>query len=266
MYSKGSSFDSGPSELSLIEAQSIINSLQSLLSPLASQRDIIFAPDFSQYQTMADQSRRLTLESLHQLTGRLISATPSTISLSSGSSLTSGSTAVSSQSLMLSRTRLNFHNICKNARLYRENCYEFEQLTVKVPNGNNEEWTCTHCNLVVSKVSLRLSSPSTDLIWITAAGMFKAHCTRVSGRADGWTCIWTMVSSECQMRFDSEKQLLQHMKKRHVEIGSQGQNSTIHWSADLRQRSPDTCGFGATIGGQLMQDSEFCFIIPASAS
>jgi len=268
VYSKDNSFDLGPSELSLTEAQGVINSLQSLLRPLALQGNFIFPPDFSTYQTMADRSRRLTLESLHQLTGQLVSAASSTISLNSRSSLASSSTAVSPQPLMLSRTQLNFHNICKNARLYRENYDEFEHLTVEVPNGNNREWTCKHCNIVVSKASLRLSPLSPDLIWITAAGMFKAHCAREPGRTDGWTCIWTGVSQECNMRFDSEKRLLQHMKKLHVELGTRGQNSIIHLPADLRYRSPDTCGFGAIIGGQVMQDSEgsSCFFVPGSAS
>jgi hypothetical protein len=214
---------------------------------------------------MADQSRNLTLESLHQLTRRLVAAA-STTSLSSSSSLASSSTGVSLQPLMFGRTQLNFHNICKNARLYRENRYEFEQLTNEVSNDNHEEWTCKHCNIVVSQVSLRLSPPSPDLIWISAAGMLKAHCARKPGQADCWTCIWPVVSPECYVRFDNEKRLLQHMKNHHVILGTQGQNSTIHWSADIRHRRSDTCGFGATIGGQVMQDSENCFLVPGSTS
>jgi len=268
MYPKDNSFNPGPSDLSFTEAQSVINSLKSLLRSQALQRNIIFTPDFSRYQTMADRSRRLTLESLHQLTGSLVSAASSTISLNSHPSLASSSTVVSSQSVMLGRTQLNFHKICKNARLYRENCYEFEQLTINVPYGNNRRWTCKHCNMVVSRVSLRLSPPSPDRIWITAAGMFKAHCERESGREGCWTCIWTVVSTECNARFDSEKRLLQHMKKFHVKLGTRGQNSTIHLSADLRHHSAETCGFGATIGGQEMQNSEYssCYFVPGSAS
>ena len=119
--------------------------------------------------------------------------------------------------------------------------------------------------MVVSKVALNLSPPSPDQIWISAAGMLKAHCTRVPGMADGWTCIWPIVSNECHMRFGGEKQLLQHMKRRHVAFGARGRSSTIHWPADLRHRRSDTCGFGATIGGQVMQDSDGCFLVPGSA-
>jgi hypothetical protein len=262
---KGSSFDPGRLEPSLIEAQSEINSLQSLLRQLVSQRDFIFTPDFSTYQTMVDRSRNLTLESLHQLTGRLITAA-STTSLGSGSSLISGSTSISLQSLTLGRTQLNFHNICKNARLYREDCFEFEQLTNVVPNTNDKEWTCKHCNMVVARVALTLSPPSADRIWISAAGMLKAHCAREPGKADGWTCIWPVVEQECNARFDGEKKLLQHMKKYHVALGNQGQSSTLHWPADIRCRRPETCGYGAMIGGQVMQDSESCFLVPGSAS
>jgi hypothetical protein len=253
-------FKLGPSEASLKEAIDIINALQKLLQ----SREILFPPDLSRCQTMADQSRNLTLESLHQLTRRLIAAT-STSSLMSSYSLLSGSTAVSSQTLVFNRTQANFHNTCRNAVLYRTNCYEFEQLTIKLPNGN-EKWACIKCGMALSEFSLRLSPSSSDIIWISAAGWLKAHCERLAGQVDGWTCIWPVISSECNARFDGVKRLLKHMKQHHVKLGTGGRRSTIHWPADIRGRSSDRCGFGATIGGQVMQDSESCFIVPGSTS
>jgi hypothetical protein len=216
---------------------------------------------------MVDQSRNLTLESLRQLAGSLIAATSST-SLASGYSLLSGSTAVSTQPTVLtfSRTQLNFHNICKNARLFRENLYQFEQLTNVVPNGSIEEWSCKRCSISLSTKTLKLSRSSSDIIWISAAGLLKAHCASKPGQLDCWTCIWHRESAECNARFEGEKQLLEHMKRHHVILGAQGEASTIHWSSDIRERTPEKCGFGAIIGGQRMQNSDSDFIVPAAAT
>jgi len=120
--------------------------------------------------------------------------------------------------------------------------------------------------MVVSRVTLRLSPPSQDRIWISAAGMLKAHCAQEPGKANGWTCIWPVVSPECHMRFDEEKRLLQHMKRHHVSLGTPGRSSKIEWPADIRHRRSDTCGYGAMIGGQVMQDSDGYFLVPGSAS
>lgn len=216
------------------------------------------APNFSRYQTLADRSRNLTLESLHQLTG-LLPAASSTRLLLPGptSSLVSASAGAP-------LIRLNIHDICRNARLFRKNLFDFEQLTNEGLGSNNQEWHCKHCSLVISQAALRLS-PSSDKVWVSAAGMLKAHCQRKLGQPDGWTCIWPVVSTECYVRFNSEKQLLQHMKSIHVKLGSPGEKTRIHWPADIRYRSPETCGFGATIGGQVMQNSASCFIVPPSA-
>lgn len=240
-------------------------SLQDSLRPLPSQRAIGFAPNFATYQNMADRSRSLTLEPLRQLTGLLLTGNALT-SLGYNNLLPPGTTGISLQSLVFSRTQPNVRDVCINARLYRQNRRDFKQLTNNVPSSNPEEWTCNSCNMVVSRVSLRLSPPSPDLIWISASGMLEAHCTRKPGRSDGWTCIWPVVSLDCYVRFDGEKQLLQHMRTYHVKLGTQGQDSKVHWPANIRRWRFDTCGFGATIGGRGMQESESCFVIPGSAS
>lgn len=239
-----------------MEAKSIISSLQSVLDSLASQRDLNSTPDFSGLESMANRSRTLTLESLQQLSGALIR--PPT-----RSALPSSLTATSSGSISFSRTSLNMHKMCKNARLYRMNREDFSQLATAVPNTNEAVWKCNHCTMIVAQATLKLSAGSEDRIWIAPVGFFKAHCEHRSGSAEGWTCIWPVVAPPCYSRFDSEKRLLEHMRDFHVVLGGQGRDSAIQWSADFHYGDAETCGFGALIGGQRMRNSEGSFIVPA---
>jgi hypothetical protein len=212
---------------------------------------------------MANQSRDLTIQSLQHATTSL-AAIASTISLVSNSSLSSSSTmttassSFSLQQVSYGRTQLNVHNICNNAILYRQNV-EFAKLAYEIPNTHPKEWECGNCKMTVSKL---VGNISNDSIWIDAQGFFKAHCERQSGRADGWTCIWPIVSTECRSRYDSEKELLLHMKNHHLVPESPGQPTYLHWPADLHNKNAKTCGFGGTIGGRHLHESNANFKFP----
>jgi hypothetical protein len=199
------------------------------------------------------------MEALRQHTGDLI-GNESRTSLVKMPTLLSANPSTSSMSLTLGRTQLNIHKICKNARLYREDCYSFNQLANEVEGTNQHDWACNHCNMVMSKISLRLAPNSPDVIWIAPVGLFKAHCRRFDGEQDGLTCIWPVVDGSCHVRFGNELQLLQHMRRHHVIPGVASRSFKLHWPADLRTPSAKTCGFGATVGGHEMEDRNF--IIP----
>jgi hypothetical protein len=241
--------------MQLAEARRLINSLQSLLDPLASQPHLTSQADFTNLGFLANKSRDLTLESLQRLTGGL-NQISSTTALTRASSL-------SIRPMSISRTQLNIYGVCENARLYKMNTRNFKELATVIPNTDGEVWNCNRCNTIVEKTSLRLSPGSENLIWIAPVGFFKAHCKPRAGEAAGWTCIWPVVSTECNARFTSEKRLLEHMRDHHVTLGGPGHGSTIHWSADFHYRNAKMCGFGAKIGGQKMQDSDSGFIVPA---
>ena len=204
---------------------------------------------------MANQSRDLTIQLLQRLVVR------SGLQPTTFGALMSGTTAASSIVPRLGRTQRNAQNVCVNARLYRHSLKAFDQLAAAVMNTNEREWTCTSCHISVSQASLRLSAGSEDLIWIGPVGFFKAHCQQQPRVSGGWTCIWPVVSSECNARFESEKGLLEHMRDHHVRPNGQ-QGRIIDWSADFHGFDKATCGFGATIGGQTMQNSEGKFLVP----
>jgi hypothetical protein len=247
----------------LLKARDTLATLEKLLNELAIQNRIKSTHDFSTYEAMANQSRDLTIQSLQHATTSL-AAIASTISLASNSSLSSSSTmtiAPSSLSLQhgsYGRAQFNVHNICNNAILYRQNGDRFAELAYKVPNTDPQEWECENCKMTVSKLEGKFSNNS---IWIDAQGFFKAHCQRQSGQVDGWTCIWPIVSTECRSRYDNEKALLIHMKEYHLISGSPGQPTYLHWPADLHNKNPKTCGFGGTIGGQDLNESNTNFVI-----
>jgi hypothetical protein len=256
-----------------MEAQSLIKDLQVILHHLASQNNISIIPDFATYQSRAEQSRNLTLESLRLLANRLNEAPTSMLSLastfssSSMSPYTSMSSSAFLQPLVLARTLLNIQNICKNAQLYRENRSDFEQLTRRVSQRPHDTWACTHCDIEVSRVSLALPTPG-DELWINAAGMLQAHCARSHSHQNGWTCIWVKTHGNCAARFANERDLLVHMHRCHVIFRGNGsaRSASVDWAADISMRGVNRCGFGVSINGRLMQEGDSSFVVPDSAS
>ena len=240
----------------LWSAWSILASLESQLQLLAVQHNSMSTIDFSRFQTMADRSQSIALDSLRQLS-QGNAASSSTISLVAGST-------VSAQSGLSGRARLNAHNICKTALLYRINNCKFEDVTVLVTGGRNPEWECKLCHMRIFQVTIMLSSNSADNIWIAPSGMLKAHCTLEAGHSAGWTCIWQKVSRDCYLRFDSRRSLLKHMQTCHLGTITSGQDITIDWPADSRNWTAKTCGYGATIGSKRMQNGERSFIVRGS--
>jgi len=206
---------------------------------------------------MANRSRDLTLESLQRLAMGLVQSPSFT-------SLVSGSTAVSSRALTTGRTEANVHNVCINAVFYRQGREEFDRLATAVPNTNENEWRCNRCNMPLLEVNLRLSVGSQDRIWIGPVGFFKGHCDRRPEQPHGWTCIWPVAAPACNSRFDTERALLEHMRDFHVSLGVGGQDSTIERAADWHSLEARTCGFGALIGGQRMQNANGSFVVPGS--
>jgi hypothetical protein len=66
------------------------------------------------------------------------------------------------------------------------------------------------------------------------------------------------------MRFADEKRLLEHMKEHHVRLGTEGRDTLIDWPADMRHKSTQMCGFGATVGGREMLLTSNGFIVPGT--
>lgn len=243
-------------QTALWSAWSILASLESQLQLLAVQQNSMSTIDFSRFQIMADRSQSIALDSLRQLS-QGNAASGSTISLVAGST-------VSTQSGLSGRARLNAHNICETALLYRSNNCKFEDVTVLVTGGSNPEWKCKLCHMRIFRVTIMLSSNSADNIWIAPSGMLKAHCALEAGHSAGWTCIWQKVSRDCYLRFESRRSLLKHMQTCHLGAITSGQNITIDWPADSRNWTAETCGYGATIGSKRMQSGERSFIVRGS--
>ncbi|KAF2666341.1 hypothetical protein BT63DRAFT_428110 [Microthyrium microscopicum] len=112
-------------------------------------------------------------------------------------------------------------NTCKNARAYREGRVHLWRVARPISNSNGEEYACSHCSMVVNTISLRVSrnDANQSRIWMDPVGLFKAHCARERGRADGWTCIWPYKDAECNSCFARDVDLLKHMLKHHVKLG-----------------------------------------------
>jgi hypothetical protein len=243
-------------QTALWSAWSILTSLESQLRLLAVQQSSMSTIDFSRFQTMADQSQLIALDSLRQLS-QGNAAFGSTISLVAGSTMLAHSS-------LSGRARLNAHNICETALLYRSNNCKFEDVTVPVASGGSPEWECKLCHRRIFRVTIMLSSNSADNIWIAPNGMLKAHCALEAGYSAGWTCIWQKASRDCYLRFNSQRSLLKYMQICHLGAITSGQDITIDWPADLRNRTTEKCGYGATIGSKRMQSGERSFIVRGS--
>lgn len=232
-----------------MEAQSSVDSLQSILSQVSSHSDLSTV-DFTRYQNLTVRSTNLTLECLQQTIARLQGGgSTSLIRLSPTPSFMS----------ILSRTQLNPHRICANAIAYRKDYSSFREMTTTIPHKEDQEWRCDHssCATSVFKIALTLQTPQRSSIWIMAHGVFKAHCERA-----GWTCIWHIVHGDCRTRFGTLQDLLLHMREHHVKVGTNARTTRIHGSPDLQslvRPSALSCGFGAIIDGHDVSDDNYIF-------
>lgn len=244
-----------------MSVQSLDDSLQSLAarSYLPSRYDLV------RQQDLADRSRQLTAQLIFQLGAQ--SANFGALSSPSfwradQALLELGSNPAYEYPVTVSRSQLNTQDICHNALRLRRNDAASGDLAVQTIYGNSVSWTCRSCGANMTGAQSKLPGATSDMLWIDEAGLFKSHCTqRVPGTVE-WTCIWPIQSNSCiDIRFKDERALLQHMKDHHTFVSRRAVDFRLQWPADLSATTAQTCGFGATVEGQVLRDESFTFFL-----
>lgn len=237
------------------QALDSVRSLETLLSSMATQPNLPSYSDLASRQQLAVRSRQLTTKFLNQIESQ---SNTSMTARSQGSGLVSyKSSSRGVQPTTVGRSQLNSQDICRNALRLRKN-ESSSILAIQTTVDGSPGWRCLACGATMIKATTGLSSTNADTIWIDEEGLFKAHCSSVSGRPPAWTCIWPVRSTSCtDSRFDSERALLQHMKDHHIFVSRSVSDFRLQWPADLCHRTAKACGFGAQVEGRDADDRNF---------
>lgn len=151
---------------------------------------------------------------------------------------------------------------CENATLYRLGLCRFDDVATTRPSTSSvQEWACKLCGQVVSRASLSASSAqsSSDQVYITPVGIFKAHAT--NGGVGVWSCIWQRRTEACSRTFIERCNFLQHLMDVHVKTQSGNGKIVVDLPTDDREISVARCGYGIRKGGREMQLIDGQFIV-----